>query len=157
MRKQQRTALCNPRREASEQPSLTASPSRTSGLQTVREQRLFKLPLQWCWWQHLWPINTERRAGRGRDSGVVGDRTREKAKLGHRRGQLQPGPTGSKCELTLFQSPGSCEPQAQHTAGVGATAQQMGSSWGPTRPLPHAGQLWLAAQRWLSEVDGSLL
>ena len=38
--------------------------------------------------------------GSGGDSGVVGDRTREMAELGHRRGQLQPGPTGSKCELT---------------------------------------------------------
>ena len=93
-------AVCKPRREASERPSLPASPSQTSGLQTVREQTLLKLPLQWCRWQQLWPTNTERRAGRGRDSGVVGDRTREMAKPGHRRGQLQPGPTGSRCELT---------------------------------------------------------
>lgn len=124
MRTQQWTAVCKPRREALERPSLPASPSQTSGLQTVREQRLLKLPLQWCWWQQLWPINTERRAGGGRDSGVVGDRAREKAKLGHRRGQLQPGPTGSKCELTQG-APSSRVPAAvspEHSTQLG---------WGP--------------------------
>ena len=90
----------------------------------MREQRLLKLPLQWCRWLQLCPINTERRAGGGRDSGVVGDRAREKAKLGHRRGQLQPGPTGSKCELTQG-APSSRVPAAvspEHSTQLG---------WGP--------------------------